>query len=166
KTQGRLDILSRPQVMTLDKQFARILIGSEVPYLTQTNLTGTGVVSSGVNYRPVGIELQVTPQISPDGRVLMRVVPTVSSVNPVPVNLGNGNLSPQFNVQTVETTVAAMDGETVAIGELIAARDQKSENKITWLGDLPGVGSLFRFRTQLKSKQELMVIIKPHDVRN
>jgi hypothetical protein len=59
-----------------------------------------------------------------------------------------------------------MDGETVAIGGMIQTRDQKNENKIPWLGDLPGVGALFRFRTQVKSKQELMVILTPHIVRN
>src|SRR5439155_7262953 len=81
------------------------------------------------------------------------------------INLGNGLLAPQFNVQTVETTVAAMDGETVAIGGLISARDSKNENKIPFFGDLPLVGSLFRFRTQLKTKQELLVILTPHVVR-
>src|SRR5262249_21614703 len=81
KTQGRIDILSRPQVMTLDNQFARVLVGQEVPYIFGTNLTGTGIVTTNVNYRSVGIELQVTPKISPEGRVVMRVVPTVSSVS-------------------------------------------------------------------------------------
>jgi type II secretory pathway component GspD/PulD (secretin) len=164
KTQRRLDVLSRPQVMTLDNQFARVLIGAEVPYLTSSTVTGTGTVTGGVSYRPVGIELQVTPQINAEGRVVMRVVPTVSNVDPVPVQLGNGFSSPKFNVQTVETTVAAWDGETVAIGGLISARDEKDENKLPWFSDLPIVGSLFRYRQQLKTKQELMVILTPHVV--
>jgi hypothetical protein len=61
--------------------------------------------------------------------------------------------------------VIAQDGETVAIGGLIARRDEKAENKIPWLGDLPGVGALFRFRTQNKRRQELLVILTPHIVR-
>jgi Bacterial type II and III secretion system protein len=65
----------------------------------------------------------------------------------------------------VETTVLAGDGETVAIGGLITRKDTKNENKIPWLGDLPGVGSAFRFRTQQKAKVELLVIMTPRVVR-
>jgi type II secretory pathway component GspD/PulD (secretin) len=71
-----------------------------------------------------------------------------------------------FNNQFVETTVVAGDGETVAIGGLISKRDNKLENKIPWVGDLPGVGALFRFRTQAKEKRELLVILTPHIVRS
>ena len=69
KTQGRIDILSRPQVMTLDNQRRRVLVGQSVPYVTGTNVTGTGIVTNSINYRDVGVQLKVTPQISPDGRV-------------------------------------------------------------------------------------------------
>src|SRR5207245_716638 len=112
------------------------------------------------------IILQVTPRISPDGTVLMRVIPEVSSVLPTQVSFGNGVTASQFNVQHFETTVYARDGETVAIGGLIQKRDAKTENKFPWLGDLPYVGSLFRYRTQDKSKTELMVIMTPHIVQS
>ena len=166
KTQGRIDVLSRPQVMTLDNQFARVLVGQDYPYILGSTITGTGLAQQNINYRSVGIELQVTPRISPDGRVLMRVVPTVSSVSPTPQPLGNGTLAPVFNVQTVETTVGVQDGETVAIGGLISTRDAKTENKVPYLGDLPFVGVAFRYRTQIKAKQELMVVLTPHIIRN
>src|SRR5581483_9226160 len=68
--------------------------------------------------------------------------------------------------QTVDTTVIAQDGETVVLGGLIHRADQKNENKIPWLGDLPGIGAAFRYRTQLKNKQELLIIMTPHIVRN
>ena len=71
-----------------------------------------------------------------------------------------------FNQQIVDTTVIARDGETVAIGGLITRSDAKNENKMPWLGDLPDVGTLFRYRQQIKSKQELLVILTPHVVRN
>jgi len=70
-----------------------------------------------------------------------------------------------FNTQHFESTVFAQDGETVALGGVIVRNDQKNENKIPWLGDLPGVGALFRYRTQNKSRQELLVILTPHIVR-
>jgi len=162
KTQGRLDVLSRPQVMALDGQTALINVGREVPIVTSSNVTATGVISNNIDRRQVGVILQVTPRITPDGRVLMRVIPEVSSVDPVPVNLGNGQLGTSLNIQHIETTVTASDGETVALGGLITRADAKNENRIPWLGDLPGVGALFRFRTQTKARSELLVVLTPH----
>jgi type II secretion system protein D len=166
KTQGRVDILSRPQVMALDNQTAFIQVGQSIPYVTASNIGALGNVVNTVNYRDVGIILRVTPRISPDGRVLMRVEPEVSSVAPTTVNLGNNLNATAFNVQQVSTTVAASDGETVAIGGLIQRNDNKTENKVPWLGDLPYVGAAFRFRTQSKFKRELLVILTPHVVRS
>jgi hypothetical protein len=137
-----------------------------VPYVTGSSTSSTGVTINTVNYRDVGVLLQVTPRISPDGTVVMRVIPEVSTVSPTQVNLGNGINATQFNVQHVETTVTIEDGQTVAIGGLITKRDQKTENKIPWLGDLPWVGSLFRYRTQTKNRFELMIILTPHIVRS
>jgi type II secretion system protein D len=166
KTQGRLDLLSRPQLTTLDGQVAYLNVGQSVPYVTGTVVTSTGLVTNTVSYRDVGVLLQVTPRISPDGTVLMRVIPEVSSVAPTQINLGNGQLATQFNVQHVETTVSVQDGQTVAIGGLIVKKDQKTENKVPWLGDLPLIGELWRYRTQNKSKTELLVILTPHIVRS
>ncbi len=167
KQQGRVDILSRPQITTLDNQSASILVGQSVPYITGSNVTATGIITNSVTYRDVGIQLQVVPRITPDGRVLMRVVPEISSVAPTQIPIGNGTTATAFNVQNLSTTVIAQDGETVALGGLIAKRDEKAENKIPVLGDLPfGIGAAFRYRTQYKNKTELMVILTPHIVRN
>jgi hypothetical protein len=112
------------------------------------------------------VQLDVTPQISPDGKVIMRVTPQISSVVPGSgVPLGNGVSAPIFNVQTVDTTVLADDGETVAIGGLITKNDALSENKIPWLGDLPKIGWMFRYRTDVVKKTELLVILTPHILR-
>jgi hypothetical protein len=103
----------------------------------------------------------VTPKIYPDGKVLMRVRPEISSVGVGQISIGGGAVAVPFNVQTVETTIMAQDGETVVVGGLISHRDNKTENKIPWLGDLPGVGALFRFRSQVKNKSELIAILTP-----
>ena len=166
KTQGRMEILSRPQVMTTDNQVAQIVVGQFVPYVTGAQISNLGTVTPIINYRDVGVILSVTPKISPDGKVFMRVRPEISSVAPSTINVGNGILATVFNNQFVETTVVAGDGETVAIGGLIAKTDNKNENKIPWLGDLPAVGALFRFRTQTKTKRELLVILTPHIIRS
>jgi type II secretion system protein D len=165
KTQGRVDILSRPQVLTLDNQSARVFVGQNFPIILGSNVIATGIVSNNVTYQPVGVELLVTPRITPDGRVIMRVTPGVSSTTQTNVSLGSGVTATAINQQVVDTTVIAQDGETVALGGLITTNDQKAENKVPWIGDLPVVGALFRYRTQSKRKQELLIIMTPHIVR-
>src|SRR5262249_49726328 len=117
KTQGRMDVLARPQVQAFDNQPARVLVGQSFPYITgnttTTAVTGIPTVTNTVLYRDIGVQLQVTPKINPDGTVVMRVLPEISSPATTTVNLGNGVFATAFNVETVETTVAAMDGETV-----------------------------------------------------
>jgi general secretion pathway protein D len=165
KTQGRIDILSCPQIMAVDNQTANLNVGQAVPYVSASSVTGTGIVNNTITYRDVGVLLTVTPRISPDGTVIMRVTPEVSSVASTTIPLGNGNTATAFNVQHFDTTVFARDGETVAIGGLLTKNNNKQENKLPWFGDLPYLGALFRYRTQTKSKTELLVIMTPHIVR-
>jgi type II secretion system protein D len=164
-TQGRVDVLSRPQLTTMDNQASSVLVGQSVPYVTGTNITATGLVTNSINYRNVGVSLQVVPRISPDGKVIMRIVPEVSSVATTPIGLGNNVTATAFNDQLVQTTVIAQDGETVVLGGVISKNDSKIENKIPWLGDLPIVGALWRYRQESKSKNELIIIMTPHIVR-
>ena len=166
KTQGRIDILSRPQIQTLDNQTGFITVGQDFPYISGAIANSVNNVTPVVQYRPIGVSLRVTPRINPEGRILMRVEPTVSAASAQQVNLGNNLLATVFNQQAIETTVLAQDGETVAIGGLITKSDSRQENKIPWLGDLPLIGSAFRFRTQIQSKRELIVILTPHIIRS
>ncbi len=163
--QGRVETLSRPQVMTLDNQTAFINIGQDYPIVSGVTLTATGLSQQSVLRVEVGVQITVTPKIQPDGRVLMRIIPEISSVNPVPVPIGNGNISTALNIQRIETTVVAADGETIVLGGMIQKSDNKSETRVPWLGDLPGIGALFRYRTQNTVKTELLVIMTPHVVR-
>ena len=167
KTQSRIDVLSRPQVTTLDNQQARVFVGMDYPLVLGSNVTATGVVSNNISYRPIGIEMIVTPKITPDNRVIMRLAPSVSRARTLPnVSLGSGVTATAIDQETVETTVVAMDNETVALGGMITRLDEKNENKIPWFGDLPVVGSAFRFRNQRKEKNELIIVMTPHIVRN
>jgi hypothetical protein len=152
--------------MTMDGQTALINVGQEIPIVTSSNVTATGIIQTNIDRRNVGVILQVTPRINPDGSVVMRVVPEISSVRDQQVPLGNGLFGTSLNIQHVETTVVAGDGETVAIGGLITKRDQFDENKVPWFGDLPLVGALFRFRSLRQERTELMVILTPHVVRS
>ncbi|MBI1832827.1 MAG: hypothetical protein HYR84_15410 [Planctomycetes bacterium] len=167
KTQGRLTVLSRPQIMTLDNQTALIQVGATVPYADgAATITNIGITPPSISRQPTGVNLQVTPRITPDGRVLMRGVPDITSLSPIQLDLGNGLKGTIFNTQHLETTVVAADGETIMLGGLITKSDDKSENKIPWLGDLPGIGAAFRYRTYATKKTELMIIMTPQIIRN
>ena len=100
KVQGRIDVLSRPQVTALDNQQARVFVGQNFPIVLGSTVTATGLVSNNVSYTPVGVELVITPRITPDGRVIMRVTPEVSSTAPTNVSLGNGVTATAINQQT------------------------------------------------------------------
>lgn len=166
KQQGRVDVLSRPQLVLTDNQQGFFQVGQEFPRLTEAIVTGVGTTQQSIEYFPTGIVLRVTPRISPDGRVLMRVEPQISAPSPTLVNLGGGLVATAFDIQTVQTTVLAGDGETVLLGGLIRKSDSKLENKIPVLGDLPWVGAAFRYRTQDIQRRELIFIMTPHIIRN
>jgi hypothetical protein len=152
--------------MTLDQQSAVITVGTEIPINSGSNATATGVITQSIARRSLGVILQVTPHITPDGRILMRVIPEVSSVADPAFPLGNGQTSTSLNIQHLETTVSAYDGDTIMLGGMITKSDERLENKVPWFGDLPGVGALFRFRLEERKKTELVIIMTPHIVRN
>src|SRR4029450_5449368 len=98
----------------------------------------------------IGTTLEVTPRISPEGRILMRVAPSIIAPQDTLIALGNGQFATAFSQQAGETTVSVMDGETIALGGLIPKTNSRNENKVPWLGALPYCGALFRFRTQVQ----------------
>lgn len=166
KAQGRLDVLSRPSLTLADNQTGFFQVGQNYPQITASTLNAQGFVQNSITYTPIGVVLRVTPRISPDGQVLMRVEPQVSSVSQTQVQIGNGVLASAIDTQTVETTVLAGDGETVVLGGLISKRDEKAERKIPWVGDLPWVGAAFRFRTQVQERREVIFIMTPRIMRS
>jgi type II secretion system protein D len=164
--QGRIDVLSRPQLLLTDNQQGFFQVGQQYPRLSAAILAGTGASQQSIEYVDIGIVLRVTPRISPDGRVLMRVEPQISAANPTLVQLGGGLVATAFDIQTVQTTVQASDGETILLGGLIRKQDTKTENKIPVLGDLPWIGAAFRYRIQDIQKRELVFIMTPHIIRS
>ena len=166
KAQGRLDVLSRPSLTLADNQTGFFQVGQNYPQITASTLNAQGFVQNSITYTPIGVVLRVTPRISPDGQILMRVEPQVSSVSQTQVQIGNGVLASAIDTQTVETTVLAGDGETVVLGGLISKRDEKLERKIPWVGDLPWVGAAFRFRTQVQERREVIFIMTPRIMRS
>lgn len=169
--QGYLEVISRPQIMTLDGTAANILVGEQFPFVGSFNSTQTAT-SSPVDFAEIGIHLRVIPTISPDGRILLRVSPTVSElrelVNVQVVSTGQGLVgqqAPRIDTIQADTVVNVMDGQTVVIGGLIQHRSRTNERKVPWLGDLPAIGPLFRYNQEEDSKRELLIVLTPSVVR-
>ena len=167
-----LEILSRPQVMTLDNQPAFIQVGQKVPRIVGTSITQVGQVNS-VELENVGLILGVTPRISPDGMVVMEVDAEKSDVGSeidgIPVSVsadGEVIRSPRVNIATAQTTVSAASGQTIVIGGLISSDNRSTSRRVPWLGDLPLVGSLFRYDGSSSVRKELLIILTPHVIRN
>ena len=165
---GSMEVLSRPQVMTLDNQQAFIQVGQRVPRIVSSQLTQLGQINS-LALEDVGLLLGVTPRISPSGHVVMEVDAEKSAVGPeregIPISVSSdGSIirSPRVDVTSAQTTVSAASGQTIVIGGLITNSNQTLSRRVPWLGDLPIVGNLFRYDGTNYARKELLIILTPH----
>ena len=172
RERDRLDVLSRPQIMTLDNQPAYVQVGQSVPMLGGSTI-GAVAATSSVQYRNVGIILAVTPRITPDGLVVMEIDAEKSALGPlaagIPVGfgaLGQVLRQPYVDITQAQTTISAMDGQTVVFGGLITQTNQTIQRRVPGLSEIPLFGRLFRYDYQNYAKAELLVIMTPHIVRN
>ena len=172
RERDRLDILSRPQIMTLDNQPAYIVVGQRVPLLGSSTVGLTGS-TTGVQYTPVGLIVAVTPRITPDGLVVMEIDAEKSLLGPLNqgVAVGFGSLGqvlrqPIINLTQAQTTISAMDGQTIVFGGMISQSSQVIQRRVPGLSEIPIFGRLFRYDYQNGKKSELLIIMTPHIVRN
>ena len=168
----RLDVLSRPQVMTLDNQAAFVQVGSRVPRVTGVTIATTGQTNNVVDVN-VGLILGVTPRISPDGLVVMEIDAEKSALGSeadgVPISVsatGDVVRQPVINTTTAQTTVSAMSGQTVVLGGLITKGKSVIHRRVPMLSSLPILGQLFRYDNVTAERTELLIIMTPHVVRS
>jgi general secretion pathway protein D len=154
-------ILSTPQIMTTDNEEASITVGKNVPYLTKS---GSSTVESynTFEYRDVGITLKITPQISKDRRIRLKIAQEVTKLDTA---LTSGD-RPTTLKRTFDTTVIVNDKNTVVIGGLIDDSLSTTEYKIPCLGDIPGAGWLFKSLSNSREKTNLFVFLTPHVVQS
>jgi general secretion pathway protein D len=164
QSDSRLEVIQRPMIMCQDNQPASIQIGQSVPTPSGSQAFA-GQTSTQVTYTDVGVILNVEPHINPDGFVYMLVEPEISSVTDSNVQIAPGAFAPIFNTRNASTNVAVKDGETVVIGGLITTEDREAASKVPLLGDIPGLGALFRTTTQTKNRTELLIALTPTIVR-
>lgn len=149
---GKGEIISQPKVVTADKETARILKGTEVPY-QQSSKSG----ATSVAFREASLSLEVTPQITPDNQVIMTV--KVTKDEPDYVNALND--IPPIRKNEVNAKVRVADGDTIVIGGVYSTSQNNMVDKVPFLGDLPYVGRLFRRDVLQEKKSELLVFLTP-----
>ena len=167
KAQGRVDVLSRPQVTVADNQTGYVQVGENYPYLSASIVSGVGTAEQSIGYNPIGVTMRVTPRVNPDGKVLMRVEPQVSGIASTTVTLtAGGPTLPAFTVETVQTTVIASSGETIVLGGLVSKQDTRMENGYPIFKDIPYLGAFFRYRSHSVLRNEVLIIMTPHIIRS
>ncbi len=164
---GKAQLLARPSILARDRQPAMIQIGQNVPLITSVTYNGlTGSPNYGVTYTAIGIILRVTPYITPDGMIQMIIQPETSALDPnVSVPIAVGVSVPAIDIRRADTVVITPDGQTVVIGGLMQDNKANLDNKIPFLGDIPILGYLFKRHIHTGNKNELMIFLTPHVVR-
>ena len=162
QTDANANILSTPNLMMLDNEEAKIIIGQNVPFITgtQNGTPGNPNPFQTIERKDVGLTLKIKPQISEGGSVRMLIYQEVSSVE----DLSNpaGIIT---NKRSLDTTVLVDDGQILVLGGLIQDQVSKGEFKVPLLGDIPYLGWLFRYETRKNAKTNLMVFIRPSILR-
>ena len=170
QTSGAGNILSTPNLLTLDNEEAKIVIGQNVPFVTgQFTNTGSGGSNGSVNpfqtieRKDVGLTLRVKPQISENGTVKMAIFQEVSSVQPGSVNSATGLIT---NKRSIESNVLVEDGAIIVLGGLLQDEFSGNQDKVPGLGDVPVFGNLFKSESRSRKKTNLMVFLRPVVVRD
>lgn len=166
QSKGRMQVLSRPQVLASDNQPATVQVGQRVPFVTNSRISDQGSVLNSIAYEDVGIILNVTPRINDDGFVKLDVAPEISSISDSTIQISEGLNATVFNNRSAQTTVSVQDGHTIIIGGLITTSDTTRVDKVPLVGDIPGLGLLFQNRTVQSERTELLIILTPYIVRN
>lgn len=171
QSQAETNIISTPNLITLDNEEAKIVVGENVPFITG-QFTGAGG-TSGVNTNPfqtierkdVGITLRIRPQIGEGGAVRMTIFQEQSSVKQ-DVAAGTTNAGPSTTKRSIENTVVVDDGAILVLGGLIEDRFITSKSKVPLLGDIPILGALFRSESRERKRTNLMVFLRPIVMRD
>jgi general secretion pathway protein D len=168
QSQTSTNIISTPNLITLDNEEAKFVVGSNVPFVTgQFTSTGSQITNpfQTIERKDVGITLRIKPQIGEAGTVRMTIFQESSSVSDK-VAPGTTNAGPSTNKRQIETNVVVDDGGIIVLGGLIEDRFIENKSKIPLLGDIPGVGALFRSESRTKNRTNLMVFLRPVVLRD
>jgi len=155
-------VLAEPQINIEDNQTGRIFVGQQVPTLANTLVNQVGGQTSQFYYKDVGVILEVTPHINSSGDVSLKIHTESSTVVPG-VQVFGGNV---FDTRNFKTDLEAKDGQTLVLGGIIQRQISDTVRKTFILGDIPGLGWLFKKKDKDTKEVELMVFLRPKVVRS
>jgi type IV pilus assembly protein PilQ len=156
QAEGDGRVISTPRIVATNQREARILQGTEIPY-QESSSSGATTVS----FKQAVLSLQVTPQITPDNRIIMDLLVTKDSVGEVVSSGQAGGFIPSIDKRELTTQVVVADGETVVLGGVYETELRNAVNKVPGLGNIPGLGYLFRSRTTTNNNAELLIFVTP-----
>lgn len=165
---SRSNLLSTPSLLTLDNQKAEILVGQNVPFQTgsyTTSASGSSNPFTTVERKDIGVTLKVTPHIGEDRMLRLEIEQEISSIAPT-ATLAAKAVDLVTNKRSIKSTVLADDGQVIVLGGLIQDDLLRSDSRVPLLGDIPGVGRLFRSSRETRVKRNLMVFLRPSIVRD
>jgi general secretion pathway protein D len=159
-TDSDVNIISTPQILTMDNKEAEIKVGSNVPYLTRVETDQTNINNQirTFDYRDVGVTLKITPQINQQGNIRMAVFEETTTLVP---GTGEQQFAPTTLKRSANTTVSVKDGSTMVIGGLIGDTLSLGGNKVPFLGDIPILGYLFKSMYKNRDKTNLYIFLTP-----
>ena len=168
ETEGNANVLSMPNLITLDNEEARIIVGQNVPFVTGQYTTAASGGAAGVNpfqtveRKDIGLSLVVKPQVSEGGTVKMAIYQETSAIDATQSNV-SGLITTK---RAIQTNVLVDNGEIIVLGGLIDDRSGNGTEKVPGLGDIPVIGNLFKYQTTNREKTNLMVFLRPTVVRS
>jgi type IV pilus assembly protein PilQ len=155
QTETRADIISSPSVITANQKQATIMQGTEIPYQESASSGATSI-----SFKPAVLSLEVTPQITPDNRIILDLDVKKDTIGQVVVASGGVNV-PSIDTQEITTQVLVSDGQTVVLGGILQTTHRIDETKVPYLGDVPILGNLFKTTTKTNDKDELLIFVTP-----
>ncbi|HEX7370658.1 MAG TPA: type IV pilus secretin PilQ [Rhodanobacteraceae bacterium] len=159
--EGRSETISQPKVVTANNQEASIVQGQQIGYVTFQNAGAGGAGTATVQFKNAALELHVTPTITSDNRVFMKLKILKDSLAGFIPNPGGGEV-PQIDHREIDTSVLVNNGQTVVLGGVYEFTNEHDVTKVPFLGDIPILGALFRDKKNINNKAELLVFITPH----
>ncbi len=166
QSQGRVQVLSNPAIMAANNQPAQLFVGERIRIADASGLTEGGNINTSTTEEQVGITLNVTPSINPDGFVRLSVLPELSALTQRTTQINEDLETPIITERSASTTVTVRDGQTIVIGGLISDRYEFRRRKVPFFGDLPLIGTLFRNDEETSLKTELLIVLTPHVIQS
>jgi type IV pilus assembly protein PilQ len=159
QNEGRGEVISTPRVITANQREASIEQGVEIPYQESASSGATTI-----QFKKAVLALKVTPQITPDNRIILDLNVKKDSVGQVIVG-GAGQQVPSIDTREITTSVIVNDGQTVVLGGILETERRETEKKVPYIGDIPGLGRLFKTTSKTNNKDELLIFVTPKILR-